>query len=87
MNIRRLHPNQQPIFIGPDGPTNVPCYTNHCDGHFVRRMNRADGSVFYGCSNFPRCKTTISRDRMEDEITLASGEEPFDSSDFCRWDY
>jgi len=29
-----------------------------CGGHAVKRHNKKDGSVFWGCSNFPKCKNT-----------------------------
>jgi len=74
-------------FNGPNGNRiTVPCYANHCDGHFVERKNKRDGSIFYGCSNFPECYATMSNDRMNDIKTLAYGEEPFDALEYVRWD-
>lgn len=33
-----------------------------CDDPMVLRRNRLDGSTFWGCSNYPTCKGTVSAD-------------------------
>jgi len=35
------------------------------DGIMERRVRRADGGVFYGCTNFPQCKQTLDASEYE----------------------
>lgn len=44
-----------------------PCFVNHCKGRFVRRSG--PHGVFYGCSQYPNCTATRSRDSVESEFT------------------
>lgn len=30
----------------------------NCGGHMIKKKNRADGSLFLGCSRYPKCKNT-----------------------------
>lgn len=41
---RRLHP--------------VSCPVSTCGGHLLPRKNAKTGVVFYGCSEWPKCRTT-----------------------------
>lgn len=34
------------------------CRQYQCPGILVRRFNRAEGTEFLGCSNYPECKFT-----------------------------
>lgn len=36
------------------------------NGELIERKNRKDGSKFYGCSNYPRCKKTLSEQGYKD---------------------
>lgn len=35
----------------------------YCNGELVKRVNKQDNSVFYGCSNYPKCKYTSNYQR------------------------
>lgn len=42
-------------------PTEIPCPREDCDGFLIARRARGKGRrVFYGCTNYPRCKYTTS---------------------------
>jgi len=41
-----------------------PCPMEGCDGYLVKRRGRG-GRFFYGCSNYPKCRYTISLEEME----------------------
>jgi hypothetical protein len=51
----------------PDIDGYFPCFMNHCDGHFVRRVGKY--GPFYGCDQFPACKATRKVWDVEDEYT------------------
>jgi ssDNA-binding Zn-finger/Zn-ribbon topoisomerase 1 len=65
-----------------------PCYMNHCNGFLQLRVNSKDGSLFFGCSNYPECKATSTYDTLNGSLTeqflgvrlcedYEYGEEPF----------
>lgn len=31
-----------------------------CGGHAIERVNRGTGEVFWGCSNYPKCRSSVS---------------------------
>ncbi len=59
--VKELHEQQNiPVLDSDEGIT--PCPRCH-SGILVMRKNRKDGSEFYGCSNFPRCRFTCSLEK------------------------
>ena len=62
-------------------PQNVRC--PECDGPMVSRKNKSDGSRFWGCAKYPKCKGT--RDSMGDSAQERTGRLGFDEQP-RRWD-
>jgi ssDNA-binding Zn-finger/Zn-ribbon topoisomerase 1 len=70
----------------PDIDGYFDCGTGVCNGKMVRRKNRKDGSVFYGCSNYPRCTFTRSDYDVRDEYThKVIGEFDYDTPHLSKW--
>lgn len=38
--------------------SNMQCPNPRCNGFLVERVNKKTGSLFFGCSNFPKCRET-----------------------------
>lgn len=64
-------------------PENVKC--PECQGPMTPRTNKSNGTKFWGCLKFPKCKGT--RDSMgmskEDRENIDNGN---DDEDPIRWD-
>jgi ssDNA-binding Zn-finger/Zn-ribbon topoisomerase 1 len=53
----------------PDIDGYFPCFMNHCDGRFVRRVGKY--GPFYGCDQFPACRATRQVRSIEQEYGAA----------------
>jgi len=69
-------------------PENVKC--PDCDGPMVSRQNKRDGSRFWGCAAYPKCRGTrnvdgeINQPRCQLQFTRDDGEAE-DGSPSDRW--
>lgn len=52
------------------------CPELSCRARMVKRQNKKDGGMFYGCSRWPNCKATISIPEREKMIELGATELP-----------
>jgi hypothetical protein len=65
---RALTPASDPPYATKDGGTPKNFHGNpqcrECGDETVRRTRRSNGSVFYGCINYPTCKATVDAQKF-----------------------
>ena len=54
----------------------MPCVDSQCEGYSVLRVNRNDGTLFWGCSEYPDCTLTVeARRRLSEHRKLFTRED------------